>query len=111
MILSRLTGVPYMIHVITNYDIKDRMVRKLAFPPFMFKSVEEGVERYIFGNAYFVTASYENYKEYALKYGAPKERTFALKTFVNDIHFSDPARGKIPDRSSRSILRPGCCCT
>jgi len=90
LIVSRLTGVPYMIHVITNYDIKDRLVRKLAFPPFMFLAIEKAVERFVFRNAAFVTSSYENYRDYALQNGADPRKTFALRTIINEVHFKDP---------------------
>jgi len=94
LLASRIAGVPYIVHVITNYDVKDRLVRKLAFPPFLFLRFELAVEKMVFKNAAFVTASYSNYKDYALTHGSDPARTFALKTTVDPVHFGNPEQRK-----------------
>jgi glycosyltransferase involved in cell wall biosynthesis len=88
---SRLTGIPYAIHVIQNYDISARAVRRMVFPPFLLKSIEGRLERAVFKNSRFVTSSYTNYKFYALSHGAAEERTFSLRTAVQDLHFKEPS--------------------
>lgn len=84
---SAALGKPYTIHVIQNYDISTRRIQRLVFPPFLFKTAENAIERFIFKRALFVTSSYINYKFYALSHGADTGKTFSLRTPVNEIHF------------------------
>ena len=86
--LSRLTGIPYMIHIVQNYDLSSRSLRKVAFTPFLFPFVEQVIERYLLTHAAFVTSSYYNYRYYAISHGASPARTYALQTGVEPIHFT-----------------------
>ena len=94
LLLSRLTGVPYIIHLVTNYDIKDRMARGLAFPPFLFLFVELFIEKVIYRHALFISSSYGNYKEYAIQHGADPKKTYSFNATFNNIHLKKPEERK-----------------
>jgi len=94
LLTSLYTGVPYTIHVIQNYDISTRRIRRLVFAPFLFKAIERQVEGSVFKGAFFTTSSYANYKFYALSHGARPETAFSLRTCVGACHFTEPALRK-----------------
>jgi len=88
-VTSACTGVAYTIHVIHNYDVSTRRLQRIVFPPFLFKAVEDSLERAIFRRNIFTTSSYINYRFYAISHGAEEAATFSLKTAVHGSHFKD----------------------
>ncbi len=88
---SLWTGVPYTIHLIQNYDISTRRVRKMVFPPFIFRTVEKCLEEIILKSALFITTGSINYKFYAISHGANPEKTFAFRMRPSAIHLKEPS--------------------
>ncbi|MDD5421811.1 MAG: glycosyltransferase [Candidatus Omnitrophota bacterium] len=109
---SAIAGIPYTIHVLQNYDISTRRVQRIVFPPFIFRSVENGIERMILKNALFVTAGCANYKFYALSHGAMPESVFSSRMPAGKAHLKEPAlrkdlKGELGLSGKRVILYVG----
>ncbi|MDD5423308.1 MAG: glycosyltransferase [Candidatus Omnitrophica bacterium] len=87
---SAYAGIPYTIHVLQNYDISTRRVQRIVFPPFIFKRVEDAIERMILKKALFVTAGCANYRFYALSHGARPEDVYASRMPPGEAHLKEP---------------------
>lgn len=85
-ILSRLTDTPFIVQICSNYEVKDRRAKGLAFKPFMFQWVERRVERAIMRAADMVLTDREHYRKVGL---IPKdiERYGNMGFFVSDNHY------------------------
>ena len=94
-LLSRLLKVPFMVQVCSNYELKDRQAKKLAFRPFMFQAIERRFERAIMRSADMVVTDREHYRSFGLiPKDIPAERYGNMGFFVNEAHYAPPESRK-----------------
>lgn len=87
MLLSWMTGVPYAVRVVCDYDHYYDKFKRLAFPVLRFRALEKIMEHLVFRFANGVIPWTENYKRYALKNAAPPEKTVIVPAFVDPKYF------------------------
>jgi glycosyltransferase involved in cell wall biosynthesis len=90
-VLAKLLWVPFVLHIIQNYDISARATQGLAFPPFRFQWLERGFERFLLRRADLVLGGWDHHVHYALAQGAPLGRTHTLRIFAEEDHYKDPS--------------------
>jgi glycosyltransferase involved in cell wall biosynthesis len=109
-LLSRLANVPFIVQVCSNYEIKDRQARGLAFRPFIFKGIERSFERAIMRSADLVLADREHYRSFGLIPGdIPEEKYGNMGFFVSDAHYAPPSsrrdlRGELKIPPEKKII-------
>jgi len=70
LILSRLGRVPYVIEVVSDYDLSYRVAGKRPMPYLPSRAMEKRIERLVFRNASAVYAWNDYYLRYAVRNGA-----------------------------------------
>ena len=94
-LLSRLTKVPFIVQICSNYEVKDRQAKGLTFRPFIFKGVERRFERAIMRAADLVLTDREHYRSFGLIPGdIPEEKYGNMGFFVSDLHYASPESRK-----------------
>jgi len=90
-LLSRLTRVPFVVQICSNYELKDRKAKGLAFSPFMFQTFERWFERAIMRGADMVMTDREHYRSFGLiPKDIPDEKYANIGFYVSKIHYTSP---------------------
>jgi glycosyltransferase involved in cell wall biosynthesis len=88
MMLSRLTGVPYVIEVLSDYDLSYRVAARRAMPSLPSRWFEKRVERLVLSRADAVYGDREYYRQYALRSGARRERVRGVRAVTDPFYYS-----------------------
>jgi glycosyltransferase involved in cell wall biosynthesis len=89
VLLTRLNGVPLVIHLIANYD-GTAFMDSPAYPRlFRRRSVEKRIERFLLPRGDLVAAGNRDILEYALENGAAPDRStvFLVGNLIDPAHF------------------------
>jgi glycosyltransferase involved in cell wall biosynthesis len=94
-VLSKLTGVPFVVRIGANNQ-KIRENTKKCMMPRLFKSMyqERMVERFVLSRADLVAAANIDNQNFAIESGANPDKCtlFRYGNLIDAIHFSDPAQ-------------------
>jgi len=103
LIISRLAGIPCIIQVCSNYELKDRQAKGLTCRPFMFKALERWFERFIMNSADMVLTDREHYRSFGIiPKNIPLTKYVNMGFFVDAIHYA-PVLSRTSMRSSLGI--------
>jgi glycosyltransferase involved in cell wall biosynthesis len=94
-VLSRLTGIPFIVRVGGNHDKIYSDTKKMQeYRLFRFRFVEKIVERFIFKHADLIAGANQDNLNFALLNGAPMNKTtiFRYGNLIDEKHFLAPNR-------------------
>lgn len=93
LILSKLSGVPFLIRVNGNNE-RVRIDTKRPLYPQIFRSIkiERAIEKFIFPRANLVVAPNKDNRNFAIEFGSlpTKTKIFPYGNLLAPIHFDDP---------------------
>jgi glycosyltransferase involved in cell wall biosynthesis len=93
LILARLTGIPYVIEIVADYDLCFRVGGSRPMP-YVPRPLEKAIERFVLRSADAVYADRQFYLRYALMNGARPERTHRVRCVTDPFYYrATPARG------------------
>jgi len=94
-LLSRFSGAPFIVQICSNYELKDRGAKGLAFRPFLFPSVERFFERALMRRSDMILTDRKHYREFGVIPGdIPEEKYVNMGFFVDKSHYAGPETGK-----------------
>lgn len=102
--IARRARAPYALCIYYDNDLHYRLTRRPALGFLRFRSVEAALERPILRGAAGVYAQTRGYRDYALRHGAPSDRTHLGSWSVDDIFYAPPPP---PHPDSRELLFVG----
>jgi glycosyltransferase involved in cell wall biosynthesis len=84
---GRLLGLPYAVIITRDFDWDWHVLGKRAFPSvFPSRAAEARVGRWVLRHASLVLADREYYRDYAVRNGAPPERTVATRVLADQAY-------------------------
>ncbi|MFH1790779.1 MAG: glycosyltransferase family 4 protein [Candidatus Omnitrophota bacterium] len=90
-VISKITGIPFIVQICSNYELKDRGAKGITFRPFLFKPVERCFERFIMKSADKVITDREHYRAFGLiPREIPDTRYANIGFFVDKTHYDLP---------------------
>jgi glycosyltransferase involved in cell wall biosynthesis len=97
-VLSRLTGVPFVVRVGANNE-KIRQTTSKGMMPRLFKTMnqERVMEKFVFSRANLVAGANQDNLNFAIRMGAKPERTtlFRYGNLIHASHFVHPSKRKL----------------
>lgn len=93
-LLSRLTGLPFALRIGSNFDLlyKNGMMNFKKIYRWYF--VEKIIARFVFSRCDLVCAATQNYLDYAIANGCPREKAALIRfgNIIDPVHLADPRR-------------------
>lgn len=105
--LKRRTGLPFVLHLVANFDLNFEMTGSLAMPRmFPTRGAEKRIIRYVLRRADMVAAGSETLRKYALEQGVTEERTTVFRVSKNmaPAHRVRPAERRALSAAERERL-------
>ena len=99
-IISKLTGIPFLVRVGSNNE-KIRLTTNNRIMPRLFNTMnqERFVERFVLKRADFVAGANIDNLKYAISFGADSSKStiFRYGNLIDQVHFSEPHSRKKPE--------------
>ena len=87
--LSKVTGIPFLISVHSNYDLTRRITSRLVYRIFRFYRIEKAIEKFVFQHAGLVIAISDDNLAFAMRNGAPPIRALTVRVPPLSIHYEE----------------------
>lgn len=111
LLLSRRTGIPYTVEIVSDYDLTYRTAGKRSLPIPLPRPWEKRLERRILRNARAVYADRDYYLDYARRNGAREERLFRVRCVTDAFYYTArpqrPLEAYLPTRGAPVLLYIG----
>ncbi len=90
-VLSRLTNIPFIVQICSNYELKDRKAKGITFGPFIFQNLEKWFEQSIMRSSDMIMTDREHYRSFGLiPKDIPEEKYANVGFFVDSVHYIPP---------------------
>jgi glycosyltransferase involved in cell wall biosynthesis len=89
--LSRATGIPFLVQIVSNYDLTYKSTGASAYPVLKFRPIEKILERSVFRHADLVMAVSENNRDFAIRNGTPLSKAITVPSsgLPSKMHFEE----------------------
>lgn len=98
--LSKVTGIPFLISVHSNYDLTRRSMGALAYRFLRSHRIEKAIEKFVFQRADFVIAISDDNRDFAIRNGASPSKAATVTPPALPIHYDETR----PPRNLKSEL-------
>ena len=87
--LSKITGIPFLISVHSNYDLTRRSTGGLAYRFLRSHRIEKAIEKFVFLRADFVIAISDDNRDFAIRNGASPNKAATVRLPTFPIHYDE----------------------
>ena len=101
LFLSKMTGIPFLISVHSNYDLTRRSTGRVAYRFLRSHRIEKTIEKFVFQRADLVIAISDDNRDFAIRNGASPSKTTTVRIPTLPIHYDDAQ----PTRDLKSELK------
>ncbi len=90
--LSKITGIPFLISVHSNYDLTRRSTGRLVYRFLRSHRIEKAIERFVFQQANFTIAISDDNRDFAIRNGASPSKVATVRIPTFSVHYDETRR-------------------